>query len=569
MTSGEADRSTNPQVRSWIHGAWGSLAVFALASLAQLPLADSGHVALDEGQITMIGSRLLNGEFLYRDVYTGIFPGIYWITEVLFRMFGVDILVTRYAQLVFNALLAVSVWRVSLRLASPSAAWIAALAYVALVYASFPGLSFLSYSTVSLLCAMEAALAACSYAATGRTRDGIRCGLLLAATTVVKQNYGVLALFSIAAGLAWSRPYGPLARRSLAEAAMPVIASGLAVAAVAGGYLYATGSFGFFWEYTVLTLFGTQLTAYNQPMAPLFGEHTIHDGIFVFLYTPGILFCYLLIGIPVTARAAVLDVISVAVRFGYGAAWLALLSAPYVLWTRIQRDRKGEANARPSPARILVPFSFVMFFGIFPSAIWSHLAAVLPGQIPLLAALGDDVARALTSGRHLRPMRRLLGPAMAGLVTVVFLAGFAKISIDVRKWNPRAFGVPHASLRVSDRDWHMFNAALTFLNDCARDDDTIFVAPDMPILYVATGKKNPTPYDLVVPGDVRDEVMVREIEAAGTRCVVLADMMYPQFQRFDVLFPKLDAHLRESYAVQGSVTFEKLRWEFLVRRSGG
>ena len=38
MTSGEADRSTNPEVRSWIHGVWGSLAVFALASLALLPI---------------------------------------------------------------------------------------------------------------------------------------------------------------------------------------------------------------------------------------------------------------------------------------------------------------------------------------------------------------------------------------------------------------------------------------------------------------------------------------------------------------------------------------------------
>jgi hypothetical protein len=566
MANTAADRSTNPEVRSWIRGVWGCLAVFALAAVAQIPLAHSGHVALDEGQITMIGSRLVSGEYLYRDIYTGIFPGIYWITEALFRLFGVDILVTRYAQLVFNALLAVSVWRFSLKLASPSSAWLAALLHVALVYSSFPGLSFLSYSTVSLFFAMEAALAACAYASAGRVRDGVVCGLLLAATTVVKQNYGALALFSIAIGLVWSRPHGPLRQRTLVQAATPVVASGLVVAVAAGGYLFATESFGAFWEYTFLTLFGPQLSAYNQPMASVFGEHTVHDGIFVFLYTPGILFCYLLIGIPVAARAAFLDVISVAVRIGYGAAWVALLSAPYVLWTRLRRDRESELDGSPSPARILVPFSFVMFFGIFPSAIWSHLAAVLPGQIPLLAALLDDVGRLLTAAKGVRAWRSLLARTSAGVITVFLLVAFAKVSLDVRKWNPREFEIPHASLRVSDRDWYMFGNALAFLNDCARNDETVFIAPDMPILYVASGRKNPTPYDLVVPGDVRDEVMGREIEAAGTRCVVLADMMYPQFQRFEVLFPQLHRLLRESFRVEGSVTFEKLRWEFLVRR---
>lgn len=514
----------------------------------------------------MIGSRLVEGEHLYRDVYTGIFPGIYWITEALFRLFGVDILVTRYAQLAFNAALAVSVWRVTLRLATPVAAWMAVLGVLSLIYLSFPGLTFFSYSTVSLVFAMEAALAAVDYAGQARTRDGIRCGVLLAATTIVKQNYGVLALVSIAVGLLWSRGKGPLRRRSLWNSAAPVICSGLALAALAGGRLWATDSFAAFWEATVLTLFGSQLTAYNQSMAPVFGEHTVHDGIFVFLYTPGILFCYLLIGIPVAARAAFLDVISVAVRLGYGAAWVALLSSPLVLWWGMRRDRAMEDEGQPSPARILVPFSFAMFFGIFPSAIWSHLAAILPVQIPVLAALGSGMARGAGLFVPAAVPKRKVVLGAVGLATLVVFAAFGKIAQDIRKWNPNPFDVPHATLQVSDRDRHMFGKAMEFLRECAQDDETVFVAPDMPILYVASGKKNPTPYDLVVPGDVRDEVMVRDIEAAGTRCVVLADMMYPQFQSFPVLFPKLEAYLRGGFEVEGSVSYEKLRWEFLVRR---
>lgn len=552
--------------RSWVHGAAATLAVFLFAAFAQLPLVDAGHIALDEGQLTMIGSRLAEGQVLYRDVYTGIFPGIYWIVEALFRVFGVDVLVTRYAQLVFNGLLVAAVWRTTLRLASPVAAWMAALATTALVYLSFPGLTFLAYSTVSLLCAMEAGVAASDYATTGRTRDGVRCGLLLAVAVLVKQNYGALALLSIAAGLLWSRSRGSLRDRSLLGAAAPVVLSGLAAATLAGLYLFVTGAFPAFWEATVLTLFKSQLTAFNQPMPPVFGEHTFHDGIFVFLYTPGILFCYLLIGMPIASRSAFLDIISLAVRFGYGAAWLALFAAPVVLWVRLRRENQEAPGSGLSPARILVPLGFAMFFGIFPSAIWSHLAAVIPAQTPLLAAFFDDGLRAgWTLGLGERG-RRTAALAFAGLATLVVVAACAKIAGDIRGWNPNAFDVPHANLRVSDRDKLMFGEALAFLRECAKDDETVFVAPDMPILYVASGKKNPTPYDLIIPGDVRDDVIVQSIEAAGTRCVVYAGMMYPQFQPFPVLFPNTYGLLRRSFEEKGSVEYEKIRWEFLVRR---
>ena len=563
-----APSTPDPAQRSWVQRAAATFAVFAFAALAQLPLVDAGHIALDEGQLTMIGSRLAEGQVLYRDVYTGIFPGIYWIVEALFRVFGVDVLVTRYAQLVFNALLVAAVWRTTLRLASPVAAWMAVLATTALIYLSFPGLTFLAYSTVSLLCAMEAGLAASDYATTGRRRDGVRCGLLLAAAVLVKQNYGALALLSIAAGLLWSRSRGPLRERSLPGAAAPVVLSGLAAATLAGLYLLVTGAFPAFWEATVLTLFKSQLTAFNQPMPPVFGEHTFHDGIFVFLYTPGILFCYLLIGMPIASRSAFLDVISLAVRFGYGAAWLALFSAPVVLWVRLHREKQTALVSGPSPARILVPLGFAMFFGIFPSAIWSHLAAVIPAQTPLLAALFDDGLRAgwnLALGLDER-RRRAAALAFAGLSTLVVVAACAKMADDIRGWNPNAFEVPHANLRVSDRDKLMFGEALAFLRECARNDETVFVAPDMPILYVASGKKNPTPYDLIIPGDVRDDVIVQSIEAAGTRCVVYAGMMYPQFQPFPVLFPNTYGLLRQSFEEKGSVEYEKIRWEFLVRR---
>lgn len=533
---------------------------FLLGALLQLPIVDHGHVSLDEGQLTAIGKRLVEGEYLYRDVYTGIFPGVYWLTEGLFRVFGVDALVTRYAQLVANALLAAAVFRTTMRMGSATTAWMSWLAVIALVYVSFPALSILAYSTVSLCFTLEAGLAAADYARSGRRRDGIRTGLLLGFATLAKQNYGALALLSVGAGLLWSRKRGPLAQRSLVSAAAPVIGSGACLAASAVVYLSATESLGAFWEATLVTLLGNQLTAFNQPLPPVFGAHP-RDGLFLFLYSPGVLFHYLVQGLPGLGGVAFVEVISLAIRVGYGSALLAIAVAPILLWRRLRREPGTEVV----DARVLIPLCAVMFFGIFPSAIWSHLAAVLPAQIPLLALIGESLAFAVV-GRLLPPVRRVAVRGAAVMLTLVVAGAVARMGYDIRAWTPHSFGLVGASLFVSSRDHHLYGEAMSFLRQCARDDETVFVAPDMPILYVASDRRNPTPYDLVIPGDVRDELLVQKIELAGTRCVVYSTKMYPQFESLPVLFPKLYALLRNAFEVRGAAEYDDARWEFMVRR---
>jgi hypothetical protein len=537
------------------------LLLFGLAALAQLPLVDRGHVPLDEGQLTAIGRRLVEGEYLYRDIYTGIFPGIYWSAEALFRVFGVDALVARYAQLVANAALAVSVYRTTLRMASPVAGWLAGVAVIALVYLSFPGLCVLHYSTVSLALVLEAGLAAADYAKTAHKRDGIRAGLLLALATLVKQNYGALALLATGLGLLWSRPRGPLAARGILSAAAPVVLSGLALAGVAACYLLITKSFTAFWQATVVTLPGPQLATFTQPLPPVFGPHP-RDELFLFLYAPGLLFCYLLLGVAATAGGEFLNWISISVRVGYGAAWLSLAAAPLLLWRRVREERSGGCSA----ARILIPLGAAMFFGIFPSAIWAHLAEVLPAQIPLLALLADDVLRFVVRKRLSVAARQQVARAVGVVSTVVIVFLCGKIACDVHQWMPYEFGLPGASLRVAERDRHLYGEALAFLRDCAENDETVFIAPDMPILYVAAGKRNPTPYDLVIPGDVRDEVIVERLQAEQTRCIVYGTTMLPLFKSFPVLFPEVYAHLRTEYELRGATEYQGTRWEFLARR---
>src|SRR5262245_52013209 len=60
--------------------------------------------SFDEGAIVHIAERLANGEVLYRDVDTGLMPGVYYLHALLFRVFGPSLLVGRIASMIVFAL---------------------------------------------------------------------------------------------------------------------------------------------------------------------------------------------------------------------------------------------------------------------------------------------------------------------------------------------------------------------------------------------------------------------------------------------------------------------------------
>ena len=134
------------------------LAIAGLALLAQLPIHDRSIIHVDEGQLVAIASRLLHGEVLYRDVYTGIFPGLYYTTAALFSIFGSDVRVTRLAQVAVNVATALCLWLLGRRVMAPGWAALAPLFYGVLVIVGFPGLTMFNYSPLSLAFALFALL---------------------------------------------------------------------------------------------------------------------------------------------------------------------------------------------------------------------------------------------------------------------------------------------------------------------------------------------------------------------------------------------------------------------------
>ena len=81
-----------------------------------------------------------------------------------------------------------------------------------------------------------------------------------------------------------------------------------------------------------------------------------------------------------------------------------------------------------------------------------------------------------------------------------------------------------------------------------------------------TGHRNPTAYDLTIPGNVDGPGIARSLERNRTRCVVYNPRMYPEFPPFETLFPNLDRYLKEQYRRATVISGTNGEWYGLIRR---
>jgi hypothetical protein len=339
--------------------------------------------------------------------------------------------------------------------------------------------------------------------------------------------------------------------------AVPILA-GAVVAIAAAIRVVAEGAWPAFFEATFLTILHSQVEAFNQPLPPVFGAHP-HGGLFVFLYGPGALFGAMMRGDPLATP----HLISWIVRVGYGSAYLALALVPVLAFAIAHRDPRP--NVRIA-TRVVLPFAFLFFFGIFPSAIWSHLAAVYP---PLLIVLAAAFSLGLRMLRRSSATASIVARRAAIVALAIVVALVTRVELGIRSAFAEPFLLPAATLRVSRREASLYRAAHDFLSTCAAAGEPVFVAPDMPLLYVTSGRPNATPYDLVIPGDVRESVILERMKASGIACVVLNPSMYVQFAPFEKLFPGLASWLDEEFETVRSNRVQGAEWRFLRRTRGG
>ncbi len=141
----------------------------------------------DEGIVLVGAARVAGGAVPYRDFWSIYGPGQFHLLALLFRLFGVSILVVRVASVATWFLLGWIVFRTGLRLLSPALATVVALA--AVIQVDFFGFHGAPVPTAVLL-AMASSYFLVAYLQTRRPRHLLSCGLLLGLVPVFRHDIG-------------------------------------------------------------------------------------------------------------------------------------------------------------------------------------------------------------------------------------------------------------------------------------------------------------------------------------------------------------------------------------------
>ena len=558
--------SPNPSEGGARTASWAGAALAATGFAATVSIFDRSVIPMDEGHLCATADWMLGGKLLYRDIHTGIFPGIYYLTAGLLSLFGRDVLVTRVAQIALNASMVLLLWRLAVRAVPRPWEWLPPILYLGLVVVAFPVLTMFNYSPLALCYGLAALWTTLRYLERGHVADAIATGVLLAASALTKQNFGGLVFVAIWLTFFWQRGRSALADRSLIASCAPIVVAGAGVTLISLVHFAWSGNLGDLIESTLVALGGSQLASFGNPIPPVIGPHPVGDIRFTFLYSPPALFNYLVRGETVVGQP-VASLLGAAIRSSYGIALALLAAAPVLLW--LSRDRgdftgqRGDFAGQRSERAIAV-FAICFFPGIFPSAIWSHLAFVLPPLLLVLALVAARVDGALAE--------RVAWGAWAwrALFVVIALASTAvtlRTAADIRGWYHLPLEIDRVTLKVEPAQRDIFRAATSFIERCAAPGEPIFVAPDMPLLYFATDRPNPSPFDLTIPGNVDGQLIRTRLAETRTRCIVFNPRMYLEFPPFEELFPELTEAFASEYALDTQIRGGTATWHGLVRRA--
>ncbi|QQS48873.1 MAG: glycosyltransferase family 39 protein [Acidobacteriota bacterium] len=190
------------------------------------PIADSGR----EMDLPL---RMLEGEWLYRDVHYLYPPFAPYFNSLLYRLFGAHLDVLLGAGMVCSALLAWLCYRIARRVLSPfdASATTAAVIVLCIFKPSGNLISPYAYAALyGMLFALGALLFTLRYAEAGRKMELLTAGLMIGLAGVSKQEFGLAAALTVTGAVIhlhrsnlWS------VIRDLAAAALPAALVGMPV----------------------------------------------------------------------------------------------------------------------------------------------------------------------------------------------------------------------------------------------------------------------------------------------------------------------------------------------------
>jgi 4-amino-4-deoxy-L-arabinose transferase-like glycosyltransferase len=497
---------------------------------------------LEEGMMLHVGERLLAGEHLYRDIrlFTGPLP--FAMTAASFLALGPSVLSARWGVVLLQAAASAAAYGVARRSGVGAWAHAAAACLATAPVFFFPLLSTNFYTTV----ATSAAFGVSWLALRGvvSSRFAFAAGVGIAAVALCKQTIGLALLVTLAPAAVLCAP-GPARLRRLA--------------ALAGGGAVATlATLAWFLALGDLEIFVASML--DAPRSETFGSS------FINLWPPGKLsdslsaYEHLLVPWSIFLMRGEQPGTPPSLLF----LTLLLYALPFLvlgcaLLVRLRRPL-------PAGAWMLLGVLASHATNLYPRADSGHLTFVAPAAVACLLVV---LPRPGPRGRARRVRPVLAAGVVAALVAMagLFTARFHALSVEA-DWGPRIDVRPVSKWQRSDA----MPRVIGFLRERLEPDEAIFVARSEPLVYFATGARNPTPFTGAlqvwgVRGEQQEEILGA---IRGVRFVVVTDVDGPLQTYFREELPEVQAELERHFHLPARFEGHLFRqsWILVLERGG-
>lgn len=471
--------------RAWLAGA---SAVLAVGLVIAAPRFLLGPIYGDEGFLAHGAERVLRGELPNRDFVSLQPPLSFYLVAAVFGVFEPSLAALRGLGLALHEAVLLATYAFATRLARPL---FAAIAVAPLAVTGLAIQRFVPYAVwLGALWSMLAAALLLLAASRGSRAWAAAAGATSALALASRHDQGVyLCLASGLLLLLLGRAErGAESSRSGAPATRLALAWLLGVAAVSlpllAGWLVA-GALPAMIEQLVLF----PITTYGETSGiswPSFGP----DGRLL----PTLL--YYLPGAAVIGAAA-------------GTAWRG---------ARRGLDRRGAALA------FVTLLAALFYLQVFTRSDLFHLVVTLPPAFVLLAAGLDALASALAPRTPRPGATTWVLAALAALALGMGTRALSPWMLPGRAADVRRLELPRGGVLLTEYDAQRYERAVRFLETRVPAEDSILALPYEPIYWFLSGRRNPTPWLYLWPGDqtpADHEELVRRARADPPGAVIL------------------------------------------------
>lgn len=474
---------------------WGALAVVAtsllfLSLFYRLPISDC-----DEGIIAMGAERILRGEVPYRDFFSELGPGSFYLQAVIFRMAGESLTTVRLTAWILGGILSGLVYLLAKRLIPGAGAVVPAAAFAMVCYPSAYQISHHWWGNffllVSVLCLAEYAVQDLETGSARRRALLTAAGAFAAFSLLTMQSKGAWALAMGAAYLfldgkvsqdrSWSKSVGDGLRLNFW-----FLSSASVVLILTAAYFLARGALVSWVEDNFLFLITNYLPYADAPEPAPWAmirhltsvvqeKHSLRSGLNLLGYT----------------------------FFSFAGPALAFGAAAWRLWS----DRHLGLVPRRSVLLFLL-LGLAAFLSEFHSPDFIHLAWGAPLMLILLTyewtralrAEGSVLRRLAAAGAVLALLLMVFTGSRKALNTVLIYVPIETRRGTIYVATKGAAESRRAPIQALTQGPEESRQIIDAIQNAVPPGAETFFFPYDAELYFLTATRNPTRYDVLLPG---------------------------------------------------------------------